>query len=337
MFAVVRFLSDSTVDVVPTKWLLGDECFWPGSYKASRAIKAIKHCEDPDSTYQKHPVVVLSIEDGYEKARMKLKRAEDTDDLATTDQDKGRGKRKKYRTISSSESDFEEGLTGAPPPPFAVQSSSGHEAGMETVVGVQPLLSSPPASLPTSSNASEISSVSIRQEVQAGAALDNSLLILREICGVKQQLKAVLDILSKNEQGMPKDDIIPLPLKTEEEVTAMETKLRCNAGFSKQLVHQLAGVGGTTPQLGSARVLAQLFMDSIGQQFSLFGQKGKKPFAHLELFNVTQKAVRLMKGMNLASLQEIQSGIQGWLKNCPARLRNASQRKVNPATSGLPV
>lgn len=65
---------------------------------------------------------------------------------------------------------------------------------------------------------------------------DNSLLILREICGVKQQLKTVLDILSKNEQGMPKDDIIPLPLKTEEEVTAMETKLRCNAGFSKQLV-----------------------------------------------------------------------------------------------------
>lgn len=65
---------------------------------------------------------------------------------------------------------------------------------------------------------------------------DNSLLILREICGVKQQLKTVLDILSKNEQGMPKDDIIPLPLKTEEEVTAMETKLQCNAGFSKRLV-----------------------------------------------------------------------------------------------------
>lgn len=65
---------------------------------------------------------------------------------------------------------------------------------------------------------------------------DNSLLILGEICGVKQQLKTVLDILSKNEQGMPKDDIVPLPLKTEEEVTAMETKLRCNPGFSKHLV-----------------------------------------------------------------------------------------------------
>lgn len=63
-------------------------------------------------------------------------------------------------------------------------------------------------------------------------------------------------------------------------------------------VHQLAGVGGTTPQSGSARVLAQLFTDSIGQQFSLFGQKGKKPFAHLELFNVTQsKLFRCIKGL----------------------------------------
>lgn len=42
------------------------------------------------------------------------------------------------------------------------------------------------------------------------------------------------------------------------------------------------------PQSGSADELAQLFTNSTGEKYSLSGQKGKKPLAHLELFSVTQ-------------------------------------------------
>ncbi|XP_077498376.1 uncharacterized protein LOC144109452 isoform X2 [Amblyomma americanum] len=87
MFAVVRFCEDGSVDVVPTHWLERDQCLWPTSPKASRAIKAIKDREVPDSTYKKYCVIVLSMEETYDKARKKLTKAEDTDDIATsTDQ-----------------------------------------------------------------------------------------------------------------------------------------------------------------------------------------------------------------------------------------------------------
>ncbi|XP_042146998.1 uncharacterized protein LOC121836205 [Ixodes scapularis] len=87
MFAVVRFLSDSSVDVVPSNWLNGNECLWPSKFRASRAIKAVKLRESPDLTYTRHSIVILSKEDTFQKARSKLRKAEDTDNVATsTDQ-----------------------------------------------------------------------------------------------------------------------------------------------------------------------------------------------------------------------------------------------------------
>ncbi|KAM7295694.1 uncharacterized protein ISCGN_020967 [Ixodes scapularis] len=63
MFAVVRFLSDNSVDVVPSNWLNGNECLWPSKFRASRAIKAVKLRESPDLTYTRHSIVILSKEE----------------------------------------------------------------------------------------------------------------------------------------------------------------------------------------------------------------------------------------------------------------------------------
>ncbi|CAN8028938.1 unnamed protein product [Ixodes persulcatus] len=136
MFAVVRFLSDSSVDVVPSNWLNENECLWPSKFRASRAIKAVKLGESPDLTYTRHSIVILSKEDTLQKARSKLRKAEDTGNVATsTDQgaqflliavilkkisEKGLGKRRRVvvsAAFPSDESDVEKGLQGAPPPP----------------------------------------------------------------------------------------------------------------------------------------------------------------------------------------------------------------------------
>ncbi|CAN7992140.1 unnamed protein product, partial [Ixodes pacificus] len=68
------FLSDSSVDVVPSNWLNGNECLWPSKFRASRAIKAVKLRESPDLTYTRHSIVILSKEDTFQKARSKLRK-----------------------------------------------------------------------------------------------------------------------------------------------------------------------------------------------------------------------------------------------------------------------
>lgn len=120
MFAVVRFLIDDSVEVVPTNWINGDTCLWPNMYRASRSIKAVKHREMPDHNFKKHTVSVLCTEGTYDRARAKLKKAEETDDIQTsTDQDKGRGKRKRVAMdLSSSDSDSELSLPGILQSPF---------------------------------------------------------------------------------------------------------------------------------------------------------------------------------------------------------------------------
>ncbi|CAN7992138.1 unnamed protein product [Ixodes pacificus] len=104
-------------------------------------------------------------------------------------------------------------------------------------------------------------------------------------------------------------------------------------GYNLHLTHivllqarQLAGIGGNTPRTATARILAKLFEDSRGQKYSLYGQKGKRAFATVELFSVLQKAVRLIKGLSGATLEEIEAGAKGWLKNCRARVNSATKR-----------
>ncbi|XP_077498378.1 uncharacterized protein LOC144109452 isoform X4 [Amblyomma americanum] len=38
------------------------------------------------------------------------------------------------------------------------------------------------------------------------------------------------------------------------------------------------------------------------------------------------EAIRLIKGLSNATLEQIQQATKGWLKNCPARLQNAAKR-----------
>lgn len=56
---------------------------------------------------------------------------------------------------------------------------------------------------------------------------------------------------------------------------------------------QLAGIGGNTPRTATARILAKLFEDSQGQKYSLYGPKGKRVFATLELFSVLQSEFKV--------------------------------------------
>ncbi|CAN7975191.1 unnamed protein product [Ixodes persulcatus] len=157
---------------------------------------------------------------------------------------------------------------------------------------------------------------------------DFSRLILRELRFVKKQLKTITKkLLEREEPCEPAEEAcISLPLKTDADVDEIEEKLKANQEFCLQLARQLAGIGGNTLRTATARILAKLFEDSQGQKYSLYGQKGKRVFATMELFSVLQKAVRLIKGLSGATLEEIEAGAKGWLKNCRARVNSATKR-----------
>jgi hypothetical protein len=48
-FAVVEFVEDKSVDVVPLVWLADDGlCYWP-PYRALRLTAAVRKCETPNT------------------------------------------------------------------------------------------------------------------------------------------------------------------------------------------------------------------------------------------------------------------------------------------------
>jgi hypothetical protein len=47
-FAVVEFIEDKSVDIVPSVWLADDGiCYWP-PYRALRLTAAVRKCESPN-------------------------------------------------------------------------------------------------------------------------------------------------------------------------------------------------------------------------------------------------------------------------------------------------
>lgn len=59
-FAIVEFVADKSVDVVPTNWINDDETFW-APYSKDRFEHAVKRREEPQPTWEKYKVRILQI------------------------------------------------------------------------------------------------------------------------------------------------------------------------------------------------------------------------------------------------------------------------------------
>ncbi|XP_070395589.1 uncharacterized protein [Dermacentor albipictus] len=136
MYAVLRFVDDNSVAVVPTNWLLKNKkmCLWPtvlGTHELTKAVKRRAHLNP--STTPSFKVKVIKTTATYDEARQKLPQAENSDNVDTTDQEKGRGKRRKYtRILSSSDDSEEEDNLNLPEPPFSQSTSSASNDGRTT-------------------------------------------------------------------------------------------------------------------------------------------------------------------------------------------------------------
>ena len=57
-FAIVEFVDNESVEVVPSNWLMDDICFWP-AFQAKHLTNAIMRREEPDETWSKNKTRVI--------------------------------------------------------------------------------------------------------------------------------------------------------------------------------------------------------------------------------------------------------------------------------------
>lgn len=59
MFAIVHFFESEEVELVPTKWIQGEKCFWPQNKQDVRSL--IKRRVEPDTSWQVFEVHVKGV------------------------------------------------------------------------------------------------------------------------------------------------------------------------------------------------------------------------------------------------------------------------------------
>ena len=60
-YALIVFVDENLVSVVPAMWLDGNDCFWPPYKTQERLDKAVKTAELPHKSWTKYQVKILGI------------------------------------------------------------------------------------------------------------------------------------------------------------------------------------------------------------------------------------------------------------------------------------
>ncbi|KAG5881924.1 hypothetical protein JTB14_038445 [Gonioctena quinquepunctata] len=100
-WTIVKFISDNSVEAVPTSWVAEGKCAWP-NYTRERLMKAIRTCEPPMCCWNHHEIKPFrnATYNNYATARQKSMRAEETPDL-NSDCDKEKRVSKRTKTFSA--------------------------------------------------------------------------------------------------------------------------------------------------------------------------------------------------------------------------------------------
>ncbi|XP_064469694.1 uncharacterized protein LOC135384422 [Ornithodoros turicata] len=87
-----------------------------------------------------------------------------------------------------------------------------------------------------------------------------------------------------------------------------------------RLARELSTLGGGTVGQATRNMLSYLMTDDVANQYSWFGQKGKKKFAALNFTRVILDALRMNKAFTSASMSEVESAVKSWLRHAKERM-----------------
>ncbi|XP_077486744.1 uncharacterized protein LOC144098059 [Amblyomma americanum] len=150
--------------------------------------------------------------------------------------------------------------------------------------------------------------------------------ILKEMAFLKAQNEVIISLFGQGEVDVEEPAQYSYPLMTVNDVEEVEKSLKNSEAARKQLRKVLSHIGGTTVRNTTANMLKHLLHDSVGVNYSLYGQKGKKALVSMELFKVIVQSVRKNPDTHSASDMDARSAVMAWLKNCQARLNTTTKR-----------
>ncbi|XP_064483673.1 uncharacterized protein LOC135396568 isoform X2 [Ornithodoros turicata] len=310
-FCVVRFVEEDAVAVVPSCWLKGNAkqnskgylqgmFYWPPSaFRGQKLVRAIMSEHPPSANFGILEAVILKTKDtpfftfqltrGFRpEQRQGPEKTTSYDAGAISFRDDEAADDLSPllapRTIRSSENVFADSLSEeANPDVWLAPEDSGDR------------------SAPTCSDK------------------DTARAILRELHDIKQQNIALMKIVKQKGTQASTVMMEDLPLHTEEEVKSIESRLEDKELYS-DLVAAFSFLGGNQLRQKVTVMMRRLLSDSLGQQYSCFGAKGKRPFCSLNICGVLKDAIRRNRGTAHATDREIESCIRTWLKNCVTRI-----------------
>lgn len=170
-----------------------------------------------------------------------------------------------------------------------------------------------------------------REHVDLGAVVRSELAlatrsILKEISLLKAQNEIIIGLLGQRELNLDEPCAQNFPLFTVRDLEELEDNLKASDAARQQLCNVLSTIGGNTVRNATANIMRYIVHDSLGVEYSLCGQKGKKALNDTSVYRVIVEAVRKNRKTASASDVEIRDGIMAWLKNCRARLNNSEKR-----------
>ncbi|XP_046746411.1 uncharacterized protein LOC124411361 [Diprion similis] len=147
-----------------------------------------------------------------------------------------------------------------------------------------------------------------------------------------------LAVLDKHGHNLPLDEFnsddekeLGLPLQGVSELTIFEEKLKNSTLFAKMLTW-LKRFCGTDTNSSTQKVLIKLVSNSLAQQYSWAGAKGKRMFKDLHLVRLVMKAVRVrVPGASDVIFTDI---ISKWLAQAKLRFKREVEKLEKQKKSG---
>ncbi|XP_077508759.1 uncharacterized protein LOC144120230 [Amblyomma americanum] len=339
-FAIVEFVHSEEVEVVPTSWIDGDVCVWPGG-KADRINRLLKASAEPQREWQQYAARVKGIFSSYENARKKLERAEFTSDLATTDDEQRRVVLKPKRFLSDTESDEcsppkrwraakrVNRMAEYPAVPHAFPAPSTSDAGMPVQSGIHTPAFPPTAACPTAASCPPMSTEASRNVITEAESQRQMLKALRLTRLMVEQVHDLLQNLS----GSRVPETSRQPVLIARPFADMGSFLDFDRNVNEvkdQLLQELKTLAGSNVAATTKRILTYIMEDSVAQIYSWVGNKGKEKFRDLNVTAIIKYAVRANRVFSTTQ-DEIEGIVKKWRQRAPCRLKQLQERAAKKA------
>lgn len=139
---------------------------------------------------------------------------------------------------------------------------------------------------------------------------------------IKKSQKLILEKLSigifQTEEQEKIDIFQDLPLKNENDLEVMETKLKNDLFYRNQMIKQLSLVTCRNMKTSCLQIMKVIFANKLAMSYSWYGAKKKRTFSKLNIYKIILSVIRKSHGDEITD-EQISAPIKIWLAHAKER------------------